>query len=455
MKTDEKKLPIINKNGHIDPKEVQDVLKNYMLVDGYDFTLDHKKSQGVYLYDAKHEKNMLDFFTFIASNPLGMNHPKINNDEFIKQIGEVAICKPSLSDVYSTVQAEFVNTFFNIAVPHHFKYSFFIEGGTLAVENAIKAAFDWKVQKNFKKGYKVEKGQQIIHFREAFHGRSGYSLSMTNTDPAKINYFPKFKWPRITNPKIIFPLDEENLSKVIESEKIAVEEIKNALIENKDDIAAIMIEPIQGEGGDNHFRKEFFIKLREICDENEILLIFDEVQTGIAMTGKWWAHQHYIEPDILSFGKKTQVCGILSNKRIDEVEENVFHKPSRINSTWGGNIVDMFRFKKILEIIKDEDLVKNAEVQGKYLLSKITETTNKYPDKLSNPRGLGLFCAFDCVTTELRNKIVSKAFENGMMVLGCGTKTLRFRPSLIVKKEDIDYGFEIMDNVMKQLSISN
>ncbi len=445
-------LTEVKTNGYkIHPEEVQNTLRKYMLVDGFDFTLDLEESQGAYLYDSKHKKRLLDFFTFVASNPLGMNHPKMNNEEFIRKIGKVALSKPSLSDVYSQVQAEFVDTFFKIAIPSYFKYSFFVEGGTLAVENALKTAFDWKVRKNFKKGYKEDKGQQIIHFKEAFHGRSGYCLSMTNTDPNKILHFPKFKWPRILNPKVKFPLNDENLKQVINAEETAVNQIKQALHDNKDDIAALIIEPIQGEGGDNHFRKEFFIKLRELCDENEMLLIFDEVQTGIALTGKWWAHQHYVQPDIISFGKKTQVCGILSTNRIDDVEENVFRKPTRINSTWGGNMVDMFRFKKILEIIKEEELVENCRIQGEYLQKRMKDLTIKYPDKLSNARGLGLFCAFDFKTPELRNKIVSKCFDEGMMVLGCGEKTLRFRPPLIIKQEEIEAGIVILDKVIAAL----
>ncbi|MBV6477466.1 MAG: putative L-lysine-epsilon aminotransferase [Ignavibacteria bacterium] len=433
------------------PSDVQDVLKKHMLVDGFDITIDLEKSSGSYLYDSKHNRRLLDFFTFVASNPLGMNHPGLNNEEFIHEIGKVAVNKPSLSDIYTEVQAEFVKTFFEIAVPSYFKYSFFIEGGAMAVENALKTAFDWKVRKNFKKGYKEEKGHQVIHFKEAFHGRSGYTMSLTNTDPTKILYYPKFKWPRISNPKITFPLNEENLNKVIAAEKESITQIKDAIQNNKDDIAALILEPIQGEGGDNQFRKEFFEQLRQICDESEILLIFDEVQTGIALTGKWWAHMHYVKPDLISFGKKTQVCGILSTDRIDDVEENVFRKPSRINSTWGGNIVDMKRFKKILEIIDEEKLVDNCRIQGDYLQKKITELSFKYPDKISNPRGLGLFCAFDCREIDMRNKALSKSLEKGLLVLGSGEKSIRFRPPVNVTSQQIDEGIKIIDDVFHSI----
>ncbi|MBK8983318.1 MAG: L-lysine 6-transaminase [Ignavibacteria bacterium] len=436
------------KSVSITPENVQTELKKHMLVDGFDITVDIEKSGGAYLYDSKYGKNYLDFFTFVASNPLGMNHPKLNNEKFINEIGKVAVNKPSLSDIYTETQAEFVSTFFKYAVPEDFKYSFFIEGGALAVENALKAAIDWKVRKNFKKGYTEEKGHQIIHFKEAFHGRSGYTMSLTNTDPAKILYFPKFKWPRIDNPKIKFPLNEKNLANVIAAEEKAVTQIMTALAENKDDIAAIIIEPIQGEGGDNHFRKEFFIKLRELCDENEMMLIFDEVQTGIALTGKMWAHMHYVQPDLLAFGKKTQVCGVLSTGRIDEIEENVFRTPSRINSTWGGNMTDMKRFTKILEIISEEHLVENCKVIGEHLQKSISGLAEKYPDKVSNPRGLGLFCAFDAADGKMRDTIRSKAFDNELILLGSGEKSVRFRPPVNIGAEDIDKGIAILDKVI-------
>jgi len=435
----------------IKPEDVQNTLREHMLVDGFDMTLDLRSSEGAYLYDSKSQRKYLDFFTFVASNPLGMNHPKMNNDDFIYKIGKIALSKPSLPDIYVQEQAEFVKTFFKLAVPSYFKYVFFIESGTLAVENSLKAAFDWKVKKNFNKGYKEEKGHKIIHFKEAFHGRSGYCLSITNTDRVKIDLFPKFDWPRIINPKITFPLNEKNLEGVIKLEEQAISEIKKAIAENKDDIAAIITEVIQGEGGDNHFRKEFFMQLRQICNESDILLIFDEVQTGIAMTGKWWAHQHYIKPDLISFGKKTQVCGVLSTGRIDEIEDNVFKVPSRINSTWGGNITDMFRFKKILEIIDEENLVENCEITGKHLLGRIQELCGKYPGLLSNGRGLGLFCAFDSIDTQTRIKISQECMKNGLMILGCGEKSIRFRPPITINSGKIDEGIAIIDNVISKL----
>ncbi len=434
----------------VKPEEVHQIIRERMLADGMDLVLDIDASHGLNFVDAKTGDEYLDMFSFFASSPLGMNHPKMNNDEFIYRIGKAALIKPSNSDVYTKEMANFVQTFSDVAVPDHFKHLFFIAGGSLAVENGLKTAFDWKIRKNFERGYKEEKGTKVIHFKEAFHGRSGYTMSVTNTDPNKVMYFPKFDWPRISNPKITFPL-EDNLESVKKLEEQAIEEIKAAIAAYKDDIAVILIEPIQAEGGDNFFRKEFHQKLRDIADENEILLMYDEVQTGIGLTGKMWAHEHYVKPDIVAFGKKMQVCGIMVSDRIDDVKENVFHKSSRINSTWGGNLVDMVRSSKYLEIIRDENLVDNAQAVGEYLLQNLHEVQIQYPELVSQARGLGLMCSFNLPDGETRNKFLDKLYQHKVLMLGCGPKSVRFRPPLNVGTEHIDKAIGSIKSVLSEM----
>jgi L-lysine 6-transaminase len=393
---------------------------------------------------------MLDCFSFFASAPLGCNHPQLTTTNFIKKIGEVAVNKPTNSDIYTVEMAEFVDTFGKYAVPEHFKHLFFISGGSLAIENGLKTAFDWKVRKNIKKGKNQNLGSQVVHFKEAFHGRTGYTLPMTNTfDLNKTKYFPIFNWPRITNPKISFPLTPENLKDVEEVEKQAVTEIEDAVAERGDDLAAMIIEPIQGEGGDNHFRKEFFWKLRRLCDEHDMMFMLDEVQTGMGLTGKMWAHEHFgVKPDILAFGKKTQVCGIMVSERVDEVDDNVFKVSSRINSTWGGNLVDMVRCQRYLEIIEEENLIRNAEKRGDQLLEGLEEISSKYPDKIVNPRGRGLMCAFDVYTPEKRDEMKKKLYANGLVILPCGAVTVRFRPPLIISSEEIEEALAIVEKTV-------
>ena len=444
--------PTTEKPIKIAPTEVHATLAKHMLVDGFDLIIDLKRSQGSYVYDSRYNKRYLDFFTFFASGSVGLNHPKLTTPDFLEKLGYVAVNKVSNSDAYTVEMAEFVETFGRIAKPEYLPYAFFVDGGTLAVENALKTAFDWKVRKNFIKRYTEERGRQVIHFRRAFHGRSGYTLSLTNTDPTKTNYFPKFRWPRIHNPAIEFPLKKENLAHVQKAEAVAIQQIKQAIINNPDDIAALIIEPIQCEGGDNHFRKEFFVQLRTICDESDILLVFDEVQTGVGITGKMWAHEHFVKPDLMSFGKKTQICGFLCSRRIDDVLENVFHKPSRINSTFGGNLVDMVRFQRILEIIHEEKLVENAAAVGAHLLAKLDALQQEFPGLVSNARGRGLLCAIDLDTAQSRDQLRSKAYDDGLILIGCGDRSIRFRPPLTITKSEIDDGLHIIRQALVEIA---
>ena len=444
------------------PQEAKTNIGKRILADGMDQIIDLNKSHGSWLVDSRDEKEYLDLFSMFASLSVGYNHPYLleNKDRLMSS----ALNKPTNSDVYSMEMAAFVDTMGRIAQPQYLPYAFYIEGGGLAVENALKTAFDWKVRKNLSKGIK-NRGSQIIHFKECFHGRTGYTMSLTDSpDPRKTLYFPKFDWPRIDNPKINFPLNDENLEDVINKENIALEQIKDAIRNNPDDIAGLIIEPIQGEGGDNHFRCEFFKELRNLANEEEFLLIYDEVQTGVGITGNMWAHQSFTPhsckcdcedastaPDIISFGKKTQVCGIFASKRLDEVEGHVFHESSRLNSTWGGSLVDMVRFTIYLEIIEKENLVQNANDMGNHLSKCLNDLQANHPNIVSNVRNKGLFGAFDLNDGEQRDSLVSAILNEGAMMLGCGTKSIRFRPHLNITEQEMNDGFSMIDKAISNI----
>jgi L-lysine 6-transaminase len=441
--------PIIDRRIYVQAGDVHNVLSRHMLADGYEIVMDLKKSHGSWVFDAKRGRNVLDFFTNFASCPIGYNHPRLDNPEFRDKLATAAINKPANSDIYTTYMAEFVETFARIALPPPFqKHAFFIEGGALGIENAVKTAFDWKVRKNLKKGL-GEKGSQIMHLREAFHGRTGYTLSLTNTDPRKTEYFPKFDWPRLDNPKLRFPTDDD----VEQRERATIDQAKKFLAERKDDIAAFIMEPIQGEGGDNHFRPEFFRAVRQLCDENDILLIFDEVQSGVGLTGKMWAFQHYgVEPDLFCFGKKTQVCGFVSNDRIFDIDENVFTVSSRINSTWGGNLTDMVRSQRYFEVIDEESLVDNASRVGAYFLGELQRFSTDFPNLVSNVRGLGLMAAFDLPSGKIRDAALNAFMEHDVMVLSSGNQSARFRPPLNLSMEEAAEGIRRMESALKGLA---
>lgn len=427
--------------------KVKATLGKHILADGFDFVLDYENCQGSWIADKLSGGKFLDMFSMFGSASVGYNHPYIVGKA--DWLGKNAVFKPTMSDVYTQEYADFMEVFSRIAIPAELPYCFFVEGGALAVENALKTAFDWKTRKNWLKGSKTE-GSVAIHFKQAFHGRSGYTLSLTNTaDPRKYQYFPLFDWPRIINPKLNFPITEENLAETIKNEQLALMQIEQAILSNPEKCSCIIIEVIQAEGGDNHFREEFLQELRRMCDENEMLLIFDEVQTGIGITGKMWAYQNYnVVPDVISFGKKTQVCGILASKtKLDEVEHHVFAESSRINSTFGGNYIDMLRFQLVLEVIEKENLIENVQKQGAFLIEGLEKLQEKYPNLISNSRGKGLMCAFDLPTPEIRSDFQEKLFEENVIVLICGTQSIRFRPHLNVTQEDLQVALDKIDKI--------
>lgn len=431
----------------MNPKQINKTISKNCLIDPDSIVVDLSLSQGSYLVDARDGKSYLDCFSQFASQSIGWNHPKVIAQK--NRLANAALHKIANPDMTSEEYALFVKQL-SKKVPHH-PHLFFIDGGALAVENALKAAFDWKMQKLGWENDKAANQLNVIYLREAFHGRSGYTLSLTNNDNVynpKVWGFPKFDWSKITNPKCWHGIDGISERKAAGIENISVQEIESVLKNKNRPVAAMIMEPIQGEGGDNHFRKEYFQAVRTLADEHEFLLIFDEVQTGFGLTGKFWAFQHFkVEPDIICFGKKSQVCGIAANKRLDEVD-SVFKVSSRINSTWGGNLVDMTRSSIQLEIIDEDCLVDNAAEVGEYFLTQLRSlySINK---NVSNIRGRGLMLAFDLDSPEERDSVLFQLNKN-LLALPCGKKSIRFRPHLTFTKSDVDVAMEHIKSSIKR-----
>jgi len=425
---------------HLQPSEVQEVLARHVLTDGMKLVLDLRHSRGSRLLDARTGQHYLDMYTFFASAPLGLNPPGIADDPtFMAELAEIAVNKPANPDMYSTDYAEFVETFVRVLGDPALPHLFFIEGGALAVENALKVAFDWKSRKNEAAGLDPNLGTQIMHLTRAFHGRSGYTLSLTNTEPNKTDRFPKFNWPRIDVPAIIYPLSDDHLDEVIAAEEHALRQAERAFAENPHDIAAFIAEPIQGEGGDNHMRPEFLQAMLRLVHSHDALFILDEVQTGVGTTGTAWAYQQLgIQPDVIAFSKKAQVGGIMAGGRVDEVPDNVFTVSGRINSTWGGGLVDMVRSRRMLEIIESEGLIEQAGPKGEQLVAGLEELRDD-TGLISNVRGRGLFVAFDLETRDERDAVVADLrTAERVIVLPCGERSIRFRPALSVSQDELD-----------------
>jgi L-lysine 6-transaminase len=453
--------PSVNSSKHISetrlgrrvpPSEVIRELNQHVLLDGFKLVFEPERSRGSIMVDAVTGREFIDLYGFYASQPIGFNHPHFERPEVKADLLNAAKVKVANSDIGTVQYATFVKTLVAVVGLPPLDRFFFIDGGTLAVENALKAAIDWKVRKNLGRGL-GERGTEILHFEQAFHGRSGYALSLTNTDPKKTAYFPKFPWPRVAAPSLDFSLPPQARVEAVKRKELAAEEqIRQLVREKGSEIAAIIIEPIQGEGGDNHFRAEFLRFLRTICDRNEILLIFDEVQCGMGITGRNWCCEHFeVCPDLLVFGKKAQVCGVMAGPRLDEVKDNCFRLASRISSTWGGNFTDYVRATHYLQIMQDEHLVRNAVLQGNYFLNELYGLARRYP-LLTAVRGRGLMLAFDLPTPALREAFCAKAFEKGLLVVRSGSKAIRLRPVLDISPEVIDRAFRVLDVVCADLT---
>ncbi|MFE3256166.1 L-lysine 6-transaminase [Nocardia sp. NPDC059091] len=429
----------------VTPARVHEILAGSILADGFDLVLDLRESRGRRLVDARDGTAYLDMFGFFASSTLGMNHPAMLGDKpFLAGLSAAALNKPSNSDVYTVEMARFVDTFVRVLGDPRLPHLFFIDGGGLAVENALKTAFDWKSRHNEIHGRPGELGTKVLHLTGAFHGRTGYTLSLTNTDPVKTARFPKFDWPRIDTPYV--GPDHPDIEA---AERHALDQARRAFAENPYDIACFIAEPIQGEGGDRHLRPEFLRAMQQLCHEHDALFILDEVQTGVGMTGSVWAYQQLgLEPDVVAFGKKTQVCGIMAGGRVDEVPDNVFHVSSRLNSTWGGNLADMVRARRVFEVMEHEDLVGRARELGPYLLTRLTELSTAHAE-VTDPRGRGLMCAITLATPELRSEVVKRLREQEhVLILGTGERGIRFRPPLTVTEAELDEAVDALGRVL-------
>jgi L-lysine 6-transaminase len=428
--------------------DVHDRLARHLLVDGFDLVLDLGRSHGSWLVDARDGTAYLDLFTFFASSALGMNHPALAGDPaFRAELLEAALTKPSNSDVYTEAMARFVDTFARVLGDPALPHLFFVEGGALAVENALKVAFDWKSRWNEAHGRDPALGGRVLHLREAFHGRSGYTTALTNTDPIKIARYPVFDWPRIDNPYLRAGISDNEHH---DRERVALDQARRAFAAHPHDIACAIVEPIQGEGGDHHFRSEFLQELQRLCHAHDALFVVDEVQTGCGLTGSAWAYQQLgLAPDVVAFGKKTQVCGIMAGRRVDEVADNVFAVSSRINSTWGGGLADMVRARRILEVVEADGLIPRAAVLGERLRVQLHDLADRHP-AVTDPRGRGLMCAVTLASPQLRDRVVARLrTDEQVLVLGCGARSLRFRPALTVDERELTEGVAALDRVLR------
>lgn len=414
------------------------------------FVADYAKSVGNYIVDVDGNA-FLDVYAQIASIPLGYNNPKLAEVAKSDQMTSAIINRPALGNFPGVDTEKIIADLLMVAPKGQDKILSGLSGAD-ANELAFKAAFMWYQSK--KRGYttgfcaeendSAMKNQSpgspelaILSFERAFHGRLFATLSTTCSKPIHKLDFPSFKWPKAQFPSYKYPLSDNTAANKEEDDRcLAIVEdlLKNWSVP----VAAVLIEPIQSEGGDNHASNSFFQGLRDLTLKYGSLLIMDEVQTGVGATGTFWAHEHFNmtpPPDLVTFSKKFQSAGYYFHD-----PEIIPNQPYRQFNTWCGDPARMILAGAISKEVIDKNLPKQAARVGDYLYGKLEALAAKYPEYLANLRGKdrATFIAWSFKDGTLRDKFLADMKTVGINMGGCAEDSVRLRPTLVFEERHAD-----------------
>ncbi len=402
-----------------------------------EYALVVERAQGSELWDVD-GKRYIDFMAGVAVLNAGHRHPAIV--EAVKQQIDKFwhIC---LSDFFYPQAVELAEKLQAIAPMPDTKI-YLANSGTEAIESAIKLAMHKTGRSKF------------IGFIGAFHGRTLGSLSFTASKAVqRAKYKPgvyvhHMPYPNPYRP-LLAPLNGETYGETV------IRYLEEQILENlidPEDIAGVLIEPIQGEGGYIVPSPGFFPRLRKICDKHGIMLIVDEIQSGIGRTGKWWGVQHEnVEPDIVCFAKG--VGGGMPIGGIIARNEHMMWGPGSHGSTYGGNPVACVSALATLNVIQEEGLLTQAEETGNYILNALHDMQAQHPS-IGDARGRGLMIGIEFVkdretkerAVTLRNNVIQHAFENGLLLIPCGKSGIRITPALNIPRDLVDEGLQILEH---------
>lgn len=368
-------------------------------------TIDFKNSHGSYFVDKKTGDEYLDFFNMYSSLPLGYNHP-IFDDSFKEKINELSYIRMSNNVCKSEELLEFIDAFKNYTFSDNFHFTC---TGALAVEAAIKAAMEYKKSKN----------HMVLSIKNSFHGVNswGFTTSRVGVTAKRMEFFPENGWLNLE-------LDE------------IIEYLKNRDLK---DLSAVIIEPVQATNGDIYLDKDKLRQIRELCFKKDICFILDEIQTGFGTSGKMWYYQHLgFEPDILVFGKKSQVCGIVVSDKYKEILQSPYQK---LDVTFDGELLDAIRATYILKAFEKYDILNNVNKNSKILKDALK-------DKVLSYRSAGALIAFDFSNQESRDAFVTNCFENKLLINKGGEKSVRLRLGLALESSDLYKAIEILNKLL-------
>lgn len=419
----------------------------------------YQQSYGNYIADLD-GNILLDVYAQIASIPVGYSNPSLLLAATSPEMASALINRPALGNFPQHDWASILQTGILKVAPKSLNQVFTAMAGSDANETAYKAAFMWRRQME-RGGADVDFSPEdmatamnnqlpgsphlsIMSFTSGFHGRLFGSLSTTRSKPIHKLDIPAFDWPQAPFPALKYPL-EEHVKENAEEEKRCLEQAERIIKEFHNPVAAVVVEPVQSEGGDNHASPAFFKGLREITKRNNVLLIVDEVQTGVGATGKFWAHEHWDmadPPDMVTFSKKAQAAGYyFGNPALRP------NKPYRQFNTWMGDPARAILFRAIIKEIERLNLVENTAVTGEYLYAGLERIQQQYPEQILNLRGKGqgTFIAFD---SPKRDEFLVKAKALGINIGGSGARAVRLRPMLIFQKHHADIFLDAVEKLV-------
>ncbi len=387
---------------------IEETEKYYLPVFGR-YPMVMELGQGCRVWDNEGNE-YVDAFAGIAVNSLGYNHPVL-----VKAISEQASKLMHCSNLYYTeIQAKALRM---VAEATGMDRIFFANCGAEGNEGAMKLARKYGVSKAPTK-YK------IISADESFHGRTFDTLAATGHDYYHVGYGP------LSPGHVLVPYGD----------------IKALEAQMDDDVCAVLLEPIQGEGGVHVPSDEYLQQVRALCDKHDALLIFDEVQTGVARTGKWFAYMHSgVKPDILTFAKGIGGGFPVAGFAVPERLAHVF-KPGDHGGTFGGNPLACAAVYATLTTIKSEGLVDKVAEKGEYFKNELRKLQEKYPDKVTDVRGCGLMLGME-VAGEGK-PIVESCLANNVIVNCTAGNVIRIVPPLIISKEEIDIVVAALDKAL-------
>ncbi|KAI6233867.1 4-aminobutyrate aminotransferase, mitochondrial [Aphelenchoides fujianensis] len=444
-------------------QELHSQLKKVHQAPSVKFFVDYEKSFGNYLIDADGNE-FLDPFMQISSIPLGYNHPELVELHKDPRWITSMISRPALGNYPRVDFAELVQNALISVAPKGLRHVQTMLCGTSANENAIKQAFI--------KYQTVKRGGQsptaddlsscmkqklpgtpnlcVLGFEGSFHGRSLAMLSVTRSKPIHKVDIPAFQWPIARFPRYKYPLNENEEYNRKQDEE-CLDDVRQHIESRKkqeNDVAAVLVEPIQSEGGDFHGSPDFFKGLQKICKENGVTFIVDEVQTGGGASGHFWAHEKWDlpeAPDIVTFSKKLLLGGYYYK------DEWAVNEPYRIFNTWMGEPTKLVVLEKVIEIIKRDKLVDKTRDVGDLLLAKLENVAFEFPKLVANARGQGTLCAFDMPNSEKRDKFLAEALKHGLHIGGCGDVAVRFRPALVFQRKHVETAVDIINKTLKSM----